>query len=245
MDKLPRKQQEYYDLIKQSAELNDDDMLADLVRNKNPLAIRHDLSSTLGQHVRENYDSPLHVFKDSKLVEEIPIIYTNELPEDIAGRYVKENGVLINKKNISNPNRITGTTLHELDHAIDISKGFETQTPTFSKTKQIMNTTGLEAAEKAIGQHHNRGFFEKQALFDLLKNKKLSALAPLLKSAGLAGTIYGLSQGDVFAADPTGLLQTEELGKGSDIVPKEETKDDKKKEDNKFKKVRQAMGIRG
>lgn len=52
--------------------------------------------------------------------------------------------------------------------------------------------------------------------------KKMRSFAPLMSALGkgipLAGTIAGLASGDVFAADPTGLLQTDEVGKGSDVV---------------------------
>jgi hypothetical protein len=52
----------------------------------------------------------------------------------------------------------------------------------------------------------------------------LKSFAPLLGVLGhalpIAGAAYGLSQGDAFAADPTGMLQTDELGKGSDKIEK-------------------------
>ena len=63
---MARKQDEYFANIKKALSSKDDEMLSDLVRQKSPLAIREDLANVLGQHVNENYDSPLNIFENKK-----------------------------------------------------------------------------------------------------------------------------------------------------------------------------------
>lgn len=232
MDNLPRKQKEYFQRIKQALGEGDESAFTDLVRQKDPLAIRHDLSTTLGQHVRENYDSPLNVFENKKLLENVPVEYT-DLPEGIAGRYnITDSKVLVPKTIEGLENRQTGSLLHELGHAEDRLKGFAGSEALDPK---ILKQLGAESAEQAFGKHHKAGFFEKEALMKLLKNKKLSsAVLPLIKGLPIAGALYGMSQGDAFAADPTGLLQSDELGSGE--LPPEEMK---KRE--RFNKLKQKM----
>ena len=52
--------------------------------------------------------------------------------------------------------------------------------------------------------------------------KNLKSFAPLLgvlgKALPLAGVAAGMASGDLFAADPTGMLQSDEVGKGSDVI---------------------------
>lgn len=80
-----------------------------------------------------------------------------------------------------------------------------------------------EAFQPAIGKVFRSG---KNAASSMAKKagKGLKSFAPLLgmlgKALPIAGTAAGLASGDVFAADPTGMLQTEELGKGSDVLSK-------------------------
>lgn len=186
MSELPRKQQEYFNQIKKALGSDDEEMLTDILRNKNPLAIREDLATTLGQHVNENYDRPLNIFENQKLLEEIPVNYTENLPSGTAGKYIKEKGLYLPKENLSEFAKQTGVKVHEYGHANDDLKGFN-DPQSFSRTKAIMKGTGLEAAENAIGKHHASGFFEKEALKDLLKNKKLKMIAPLAIGASALG----------------------------------------------------------
>lgn len=191
MSEIPKKRQEYFDQLKKALETSDDEMLQFLTRGKDPLAIRNDLGTALGQHVRTNYDEPLNIFKNKDILKEIPVTRTSDLPSGIVGRfapgengiYTKEQGIILPKENPDLINRQTGTMLHEYGHPNDRLSGFDKSEP-FSKTKSILKS-GLEGAEEAIGSHHKAGFFEKEALVDLLKNKKLSTVLPLLKAAGI------------------------------------------------------------
>ncbi len=237
MADVPKKQQEYFNRIKKALASGDEQEYADLMRNKNPLAIREDLSNVLGQHVLENYDEPLSVFEDKKILENVPTEYT-KMPKGVAGQYdLSTGGVLMPKANPDLINKQTGVKLHEFGHKKDILKGFDASEAFDPK---LLKTLGAEAADEAFAKHHKGGFFEKEAIMKLLRNKKLSALAPLLKAAGPAAAIYGMSQGDVFAADPTGMLQTDELGKGSDIT---EMPSEAKETNRRFKKIRQTLGV--
>ena len=172
MTDVPRKQQDYFNKIKEALSSGDNDMLSDLVRTKSPLAIRNDLSTTLGQHVRENYDNPLNVFQNKDILEDVPVNYS-KLPEGIASRYSKgENKIYLPYEDLNNQNRQMGSRLHEYGHANDALTDFEGQ-PLQSSTDDLSKLSGLQSAEDAIGQHHSSGFFEKDALEQLLQNKKL------------------------------------------------------------------------
>lgn len=203
MSEFSRKQQEYYDSIKKAIESGDHDMLQNLFRNKDSLAIRHDLSTALGQHVNDNYDDALNIFQNKAKLEEVPINYTDKLPDRVAGRFVDKQGAeyIKGKEGIFLPvnssdslSRQTGTRIHELAHANDRINNFRESNP-FPKTKEALSATGLEKAEEIIGDHHKVGFLEKEALKDLLQNKKIQSLAaiggPLAKAAGLGA--LGLS----------------------------------------------------
>lgn len=237
MADVPKKQQEYFNRIKRALGSGDEQEFADMVRQKNPLAIREDLSNVLGQHALENYDEPLNVFQDKKLLENIPTEYTS-MSKGIAGQYnPTTGGILMPKANPELANKQAGVLIHEGGHKMDALKGFDTSEAFDPK---LLKKLGGEAAEEAFGKHHKGGFFEKEALMKLLQNKKLSALTPLLKAAGPAAALYGMSQGDVFAADPTGLLQTDELGQGSDVT---EMPSEAKETNRRFKKIRQTLGV--
>lgn len=237
MADVPKKQQEYFNRIKRALGSGDEQEFADLVRQKNPLAIREDLANVLGQHTLENYDEPLNVFQDKKLLENIPTEYA-KMPKGVAGQYnPSTGGVLMPKSDSMFANKETGVLLHELGHKNDALKGFEASEAFDPK---LIKKFGAEAAESAFSKHHAGGFFEKEALKDLLKNRKLATMLPVLKAAGPAAAIYGMSQGDVFAADPTGLLQTDEIGKGSDIT---EMPSEAKETNRRFKKIRQTLGV--
>lgn len=172
MAEIPKSQQDYFNKLKEALSTGDNELLSNLVRTKNPLAIRHDLSTALGQHVRENYDEPLNIFHNKEILKDIPVNYT-KLPPGIAGRYSKEeNQLYLPHEDIEVPNRQMGSRLHEYAHADDVLNGFEDSEP-FNKTKATLNRAGLEAAEDTLGKHHASGFFEKDALSNLLNNKKL------------------------------------------------------------------------
>jgi hypothetical protein len=182
MDKLPKKQQEYFDRLKKSLSSADEQEFADLVRQKDPVGIKRDLSQVLGQHVRENYDNPLEVFEKKKILETVPVEYM-DLPENIKGKYnVTKDKILLNKVLPELDNAQTGTLLHELGHKNDRLSGF-TASEKFDPL--LLKKVGAEAAEEAFSKHHKSGFFEKEALMSLLKNKKLATLAPLLKATGI------------------------------------------------------------
>lgn len=182
MDNIPKKQQEYFNRLKEALSTGDEQMFTDLVRQKNPLAIREDLVNVLGQHTLENYDEPLNVFKDKEILKNTPIEYT-KLPKGIAGRYEDSNGgLLLPKNDKSSAIKKAGVLVHEYGHKDDALKGFkdiEEFDPQYAKK------LGAEVADEAFSKHHKRGFFEKEALMDLLKNKKLGMLAPLLKATGI------------------------------------------------------------
>ncbi|MFZ4411502.1 MAG: hypothetical protein ACOYOV_00365 [Bacteroidales bacterium] len=243
MSEIPKKRQALFSDLGKALGVDDEEAIADLLRNRDPMAIRNELGTMLGQHVRENYDSPLNAFKNKEILSQVPIEHT-KLPSDIAGRYnLGENKIYLPHENLEIPSRQMGTKLHELGHADDVlTKGVTSAQP-LSEVANTLKGEGLENALKAFGKHHEGGFFEKEALQSLLKGGKLglSALAPLAKIAGPAAAIYGMSQGDAFAADPTGMLQTDELGKGSDVVP-EDNEGEKQKYNNRFKKIRDIMG---
>jgi hypothetical protein len=189
---IPKARQGYLNDLKKALEIGDEEMLSDLVRNRDPLAIRHEMSTALGQHVRQNYDNPLNAFKDKAILEQVPIEKT-ALPKGIAGQYdLGKNKIYMPKAVSDLDEKGTGTLVHELGHAKDwlINKLRGTN---LNEADSVLKGSGLEAAEKAFGKHHADGFFEKEALQKLLKNGKLAAgyLGPLLKGLGVAGTAMG------------------------------------------------------
>ena len=219
MADLPRKQREYFSNITKAVESGDDEMLADLVRQKTPKAIREDFTNVLGGHVNDNYDNPLNIFENKKLLEELPVTYTNNLPKGIAGQYVKQNGLYLPKEDLSNLSKQTGVKVHEYGHYNDLLKGFDESQP-FQKTKALLNNTGLQAAEDAFGKHHASGFFEKEALADLLKNKKLATALPLLKAAGVGALGYqALGIGQKAMAGDIGEAGLDAADMGTDFIP--------------------------
>ena len=170
MSDIPRSQRDYFNKIKQALGSGDNEMLSHLVRTKNPLAIRHDFSTALGEHVRENYDNPLNIFTNKDILQDVPVNYT-KLPSGVAGRYSKgENQIYLPHEDLEIPNRQMGTRLHEFGHADDALHKFNgnAELPDFAD-----KLSGLDSAEEAIGGHHSSGFFEKDALQQLLQNKTL------------------------------------------------------------------------
>lgn len=185
---IPKKRQELLNDLMKQLQIGDDDAVAELLRNRDPMAIRNEMSTALGQHVRQNYDNPLNVFKDKAILEQVPVEHT-DLPEGVAGRYnLTKNKILMPKQNPDLANRQTGTLLHELGHAKDwlVNKVKGTN---LNEAESVLKGSGLDAAEKAFGNHHANGFFEKEALQKLLNGGKLAAsyLGPLMKGLGIAG----------------------------------------------------------
>lgn len=181
MENLSKKQKEYFKKLREAIGSGDEDMYSDLVRQKNPLAIRHDLSTALGEHVAENYDDPLNIFQKKELIKEIPVNYTENLPKGIAGKYIKEHGVFVPKG--EETFKKLGTKLHELGHGNDSLDLPESVSDEFNKSS--LKKLGAEAADEAFKGHHKKGFFEKYALENLMNNKKLASIMPLIKGAGI------------------------------------------------------------
>jgi len=150
MDKLPRKQQEYFNDLRKAISSGDEEMYSALVKNKNPLAIREDLAMALGQDVAENFDEPLNIFKKKEFLKEIPVNYTDQLPKGIAGQYVKENGIFIPKPS-ENKFKDLGVKLHEYGHVNDDLDGV---LPDNGFDKSNLKKLGSEAADEAFSKHH-------------------------------------------------------------------------------------------
>jgi hypothetical protein len=126
-----------------------------------------------------------------------------------------------------------GLILHEADHISDaLNKNY---IPKEDATNTIKK--GLEGAEEMFGKHHKRGFFELEALKKLTKNKLLGAV-PVIGTALTANEI--LKSGNVFAADPTGMTSSENVGEGSDILPQEDLAE-KQRYNNRMIKTRKLL----
>jgi hypothetical protein len=242
MSEISKKRQSYFDDLKKYLSQGDEDAVADLMRTKDPLAIRNDMSTALGQHVKQNYDAPENIFEKSKLIKDVPIEYT-KLPDGIAGRYSPDtNGIYLNHPNPDLENRQAGILAHEQGHANDRLKGFKNSQP-LNEIEGTLKGEGLENAIKAIGQHHEGGFFEKEALMKLLQGKKLGALLPIVGGLGIGASVLGIGNkamaGDLgnaaldtasLAADMTPLLgeakmavTPSELG-NAEIMPEDQKK---------------------
>jgi hypothetical protein len=238
VSEIPKKRQREFDDLKKALGIGDEEALADITRNKTPSTIKDDLSTILGQHVRENYDNPLNAFENKKILESVPVEHV-KLPENILGKYsLTENKIYLPHANLEIPSRQMGTKIHEFGHADEVlTKGVKYAQP-LEEVQKLFKGSGIENATEAFGKHHKAGFYELEALKKLLKGGKLaiSGLAPIAKALPVAGTVYGMSQGDAFAADPTGMLQTDELGKGSD-----ETKDKEQFDFSPYKTLKNKL----
>jgi hypothetical protein len=192
-ESIPKKRQALFDDLAKYLQIGDDDAVEDLLRNKSPMTIRDELSTGLGQHVRKNYDNPLNAFENKKLLEQVPVEYT-KLPDNIAGKYnLSENKIYLPHENLEIPSRQMGNKMHEFGHADEVAnKGFKAIAP-LEETTSALKGSGLPDALKAFGDHHQVGFFEKEAWQKLLKNGKLAAgyLAPVMKGLGVAGMGLG------------------------------------------------------
>ena len=221
------------------------DELEHLLKGVDPIEVRMLLQETLGDHVFENYDIGLpKAMREAQKINELPLLKKasmnmyDELPEINVNKLYEEKikkpvklsifkdasddlgFVDLAKKETPtinlNQNMLQkspgGVILHEADHLSDVlNKGYIPKQDMIDTAKM-----GLEGAGEAFAKHNKRGFFELEALKKLTKNKLLQAV-PVL-GAGLTGYSM-LESGDVMAADPTGLLQSDEVGTGSDEIP--------------------------
>ena len=78
MSEIPRKRQEYFNQLMEALANKDEDELANLVRTKDPLAIRNDMSTALGQHVKQNYNDSSNIFGKNQ-----ELINLNDIIEEI------------------------------------------------------------------------------------------------------------------------------------------------------------------
>lgn len=238
---IPKKEDEFLKELFKAAESGDEEAQRFLFRNRDHHAVRSVYSKGLGKLVNENYDNPLNVFQNKEILKEVPIEYGN-LPENIAGRFSQtKNKITLNPNNSDLLHKQTGVKIHELGHANDALSGFESQ-PIITPDRKLI---GLDAAEQAFSDHHQAGFFEKDALAKLLKNKKLSMLPALATGAALLGASERANAGDYSGAalegaglvDPTGLAQAAKRIKDRLAMSPEESKQAKKED------YRQALPI--
>lgn len=221
------------------------DELEHLLKGVDPIEVRMLLQETLGDHVFENYDIglpkamreaqkinelPLLKKASMNMYDELPEINVNKLYEDKIKKPVKLSifkdssddlgFVDLAKKETPtinlNANMLQkspgGVILHEADHLSDaLNKGYVPKKDMIDTVK-----TGLEGAGEAFSKHNKRGFFELEALKKLTKNKLLGSV-PYIGAALTANEIF--DSGNVFAADPTGLTSSENVGEGSDELP--------------------------
>lgn len=227
------------------------DELGALLKDLDPIEVRMLMQETLGDHIGENYDLgipkaireaekisdlPLIQKASMNMYDELPEVNVNKLYEDKIKKPVKLSifkdasddlgyvdlaekatpTIHLNKNMMQKSPG--GVIMHETDHLSDaLNKNYIPKQDMLDTVKK-----GLSGAEEAFAKHNKRGFFELEALKKLTKNKLLQAL-PVI---GTAATAYSvLDSGDVMAADPTGLLQSDEVGAGSDEIPDQSDKD--------------------
>lgn len=227
------------------------DELESLLKGMDPIEVRMLMQETLGDHVMENYDIglpkaireaqkindlPLMKKASMNMYDELPEINVNKLYEEKIKKPVKlsifkdasdDLGYVDLAEKATptihlNQNMMQkspgGVILHEADHLSDaLNKNYIPK-------KDMLDTvkTGLEGAGEAFAKHNKRGFFELEALKKLTKNKLLGSV-PYVGAALTANEIF--DSGDVFAADPTGMLKSDNVGEGSDELPDEAQKD--------------------
>jgi hypothetical protein len=206
----------------------------DSFKHMNAYGVRDTSEAAAAKFLQDQYgandvnDIKKH-FEKPELLDNISV---SENPKMLAAE--NANGLYIpkQKKIVLNSGEDLATGLHELSHPYDeAAHGYYNLTDALTGNKKSkgldLGAKGLEAAEEL-----NRGHFFQdnikglEQLKRLMKGDKLrsmvTAISPALKAAGPAAALYAMSQGDAFAADPTGLLQADEVGKNSDIVPKDE-----------------------
>ena len=221
------------------------DELDNLLKGFDPIEVRMLLQNTLGDHVFENYDIGLpKAMREAQKINEMPLLKKasmnmyDELPEIDVNKLYEEKikkpvklsifkdssddlgFVDLAKKETPtinlNQNLLQkspgGVILHEADHLSDaLNKGYVPKQDMLDTAKM-----GLEGAGEAFAKHNKRGFFELEALKKLTKNKLLGAV-PYVGAALTANEVF--DSGDVFAADPTGMLKSDNVGEGSDEIP--------------------------
>lgn len=227
------------------------DELENLLKGVDPIEVRMLLQETLGDHVFENYDIGLpKAMREAQKINELPLLKKasmnmyDELPEINVNKLYEEKikkpvklsifkdasddlgfadvGKLDTPIVNLNANMLQkspgGVVLHEVDHFSDAMN------KNYIPKKDMLDTvkTGLEGAGEAFAKHNKRGFFELEALKKLTKNKLLGSV-PYVGAALTANEIF--DSGDVFAADPTGMLKSDNVGEGSDELPDEAQKD--------------------
>lgn len=243
------------------------DELDALFKGMDPIEVRMIMAETLGDHVMENYDIGLpKAMREAMKINELPLIKKasmnmyDELPEinvnKLYEQKIQKPVKLSVFKDMSddlgyvdlaekatptihlNQNMLQkspgGVILHEADHLSDVlNKNYIPKEDMIDTAKM-----GLKGAEEAFAKHNKRGFFELEALKKLTKNKLLGAI-PVIGAGLTANEI--LKSGNVFAADPTGLSSSENIGEGSDQLPPSELAE-KQKLNNRMTKMRKLMG---
>lgn len=206
----------------------------DSFRNMNAYGVRDTSEAAAAKFLQDQYgaqdtnDIKKH-FENPELLDDISV---SENPKALIAENAKGMYLPKEKKILLNSGEDLATGLHELSHPYDEkAHGFYNLTDALTGNKKAkgldLGAKGLEAAEE-LNKGHFFGDNIKglEQLKRLMKGDKLrsmvSAISPALKYAGPAAAVYGMSQGDAFAADPTGLLQADEVGKGSDEIPKDE-----------------------
>lgn len=206
----------------------------DSFKHMNAYGVRDTSEAAAGKFLQDQYgakdvnDIKKH-FEKPELLDNISVSENPKMlaAENASGLYIPKD-----KKIILNSGEDLATGLHELSHPYDeAAHGYYNLTDALTGNKKSkgldLGAKGLEAAEEL-----NKGHFFGDSVKGLEQLKRLmsgnklksvvTALAPALKYAGPAAGIYAATQGDVFAADPTGMLQADAVGQGSDIVPKDE-----------------------
>jgi hypothetical protein len=203
---------------KSAAYLADWEKLLDITHDSNhPFFGRTRIHEAIGDslmndHGITNPEQIPTLFKEQKLLENVPLIQMDLKNPNIAGRYVITRtpeyplGVIyLNTGFAGTAKKKLGTALHEYMHARDSLKNFDIQKPTelnpvfkalrpadhaLESSQLNIQTAGKEGAS-ILGTHHNEGYAEPLALKSLLHNKKLGAaglLAMLASSAYSTGS---------------------------------------------------------
>jgi hypothetical protein len=206
----------------------------DSFRNMNAYGVRDTSEAAAAKFLQDQYgakdvnDIKKH-FENPELLGDISV---SENPKALVAENAKGMYLPKDKKIVLNSGEDLATGLHELSHPYDErAHGFYNLSDALTGNKKAkgldLGATGLEAAEELNKGH----FFQDnikglEQLKRLMKGEKLRSLAaavsPALKALGPAAGLYAATQGDVFAADPTGMLQADAVGEGSDQIKGEQ-----------------------
>jgi hypothetical protein len=142
-----------------------------------------------------------------EVTHQIPMDMPKSVPAEQLAHVAEEiphnPGMLKNLEDQSAKFLGAGNKMEQFDHVVNPAKITDLSPQLLNKYMK----TGIPLVDKAYSPLGNIA-------------RKASSLAPaLLKALGVGGALYGMSQGDAFAADPTGMLHSEEAGKGSDVIP--------------------------